>query len=511
MSDAGSVYAGQLSPDGRWRWDGTAWKPATDSALPSRPAWANLKLRSRASWYSLASVVVIGLVADQALRAGVFGLAASVTFVATAVALMLAGRLERVESRLLIALVCLFAAWFTIRASAWLLWPDLLVSAALMGLAVSFAVRGSLFDLGIAELVARTLHALLHAFAGIAFVGRPIAEARGRFRAAAPLARGLVIAAPIAVLIGALLASADPVFASFFTLNFDFGQLTLDAVFVVAGSLWAAGLLRLAASEPVERVDGPAWRLGTVEGLVVLAVLDTVFAAFALAQVLAATGAAGETLRSAGVTYADYARSGFFQLLWVSGITLVVLVLFSRITGFSSRKNRLAFVILAEAAIALTLLIVLVAFDRLSLYEHAYGCTMLRLYSHIFAAWIAVVFLLFAADLAGLWRRRRWFVGATSATALAVLLALNFVNPEAVVVALSTSHAQSAHKIDAQYLSELSSDATPALLNSRLLLDTPLRDQVDAAACAGRRSYSPSLPAFNWAEAEAAEARLTSC
>ena len=496
MSDAGSVNAGHLSPDGRWRWDGTAWKPATDSALPSRPAWANLKLRSRASWYSLVSVIAVGLVADQALRVGVFGLAASLTFVTAAVVLILAGRLERTESTLLIALAGMFAVWFTLRASAWLLWPDLLVSAALMGLAASFAVRGSLSDLGIAELAARTLYALLHAFAGFAFVGRPIAEARGRFGAAAPLARGLVIAAPIAVLIGVLLASADPVFASFFTLNFDFGQLTLDAVFVLAGSLWAAGLLRLVASEPVERVDGPAWRLGTVESLVVLAVLDTVFAAFALAQVLAATGSAGETLRSAGVTYADYARSGFFQLLWVSCITLVVLVLFSRITGFSSRKNRLAFVILAEAAIALTLLIVLVAVDRLSLYEQAYGFTMLRLYSHIFAAWIAVVFLLFAADLAGVWRRRRWFVGAMSATALALLLALNFVNPEAMVVALNTSHAQSAHKIDTKYLAELSSDATPALLNSRHLLDSPLRDQVDAAACAGPRSYSPGLPAL---------------
>ena len=479
--------------------------------LPTPPAWASLKLRSRASWYSLASVIVIGLVADQALRVGVFGLAASVTFVAAAVVLTFAGRLERVQSRLLIALAGLFAAWFTIRASAWLLWPDLLVSVALMGWAASFAIRGSLSDLGIAELVARTLHALLHALAGIAFVGRPIAEARSRFRAAAPLARGLVIAAPIAVLIGVLLASADPVFASFFTLNFDFGQLTLDAVFVIAGSLWAAGLLRLAASEPVERVNGPAWRLGSIESLVVLAVLDTVFAAFALAQALAAMGSAGETLRSAGVTYADYARSGFFQLLWVSGITLVVLVLFSRITGFASRKKRLAFVILAEAAIALTLLIVLVAFNRLSLYEQAYGLTMLRLYSHIFAAWIAVVFLLFAADLAGIWRRRRWFVGATSATALALLLALNFVNPEAVVVALNTRHAQSAHKIDTQYLTELSSDATPALLNSRDLLDTPLWNQVDATACAGPRSYSPSLPAFNWADAGAAAARRARC
>jgi Domain of unknown function (DUF4173) len=56
----------------------------------------------------------------------------------------------------------------------------------------------------------------------------------------------------------------------------------------------------------------------------VLALLDAVFTAFAIAQILV-TGAAQETLKSAGVSYSEYARSGFFQLLWAGGITLVTL------------------------------------------------------------------------------------------------------------------------------------------------------------------------------------------
>src|SRR5207249_665314 len=189
------------------------------------------------------------------------------------------------------------------------------------------------------------------------------------------------------------LASADPVFASFFNLNIDAGQLILDAVFVVLGALGVAGLLRLAASEPLERVNGPLWRLGATEALVVLAVLDAIFAAFAVAQVLAATGGAADTLRSAGVTYSDYARSGFFQLLWVSGITLAVLFLFSRISKFSDRRGALAFMVLAQCAIALTLMIVVVAFRRLSLYEVVYGFTMLRVYSPVFYVWVVAVLL----------------------------------------------------------------------------------------------------------------------
>jgi Domain of unknown function (DUF4173) len=418
---------------------------------------------------------------------------------------------KRRQPTLMIAIAAVFALWISVRASPWLVWPDLVAGLALLGLAASLVMRGSIFDVGIAELSARALHAGVHVSAGAAFIAKPVLESRRRFATLGPVGRGLIIAAPIAVLLSALLASADPVFASFFNVNIDLGQVLLDVTFVLAGLLAMAGLFRLAASEPLDRIDGPFWRLGAMEGLVVLAVLDAVFAAFAIAQLLAATGAADETLRSAGVTYADYARSGFFQLLWVGGITLGVLVLFSRITGFSTREHKMAFVTLAETAIALTLLIVVVAFRRLSLYEEAYGFTMLRLYSHVFAGWIAVVFLLLAADLMGVWRRRRWFVGAASTTALAVLLALNFANPEAMVVALNVNHAESTHKIDAQYLAELSTDATPTLLDSASLLDPTLRGQVRNVACAGSRTYSPSLATFNWADAQAAASRRARC
>jgi hypothetical protein len=261
----------------------------------------------------------------------------------------------------------------------------------------------------------------------------------------------------------------------------------------------------------VSRIDGPVWRLGATETLVVLAVLDAVFGAFAVAQVLAATGAAADTLRAANVTYADYARSGFFQLLWVSGITLALLYLFSRIGNVGERLASRAFMILALCAIALTLMIDVVAFRRLSLYEEAYGFTMLRLYSHVFAIWIAVVFIVLAADFIGAWRKRRWFIGATLATAMVVLLGLNIASPESLVVGFNTSHAQVAHKIDSSYLAELSSDATPALLSSRDELDPALRAQVTQAACKGSRTYAVAWGAWNFADAQAAKARRTGC
>jgi hypothetical protein len=474
------------------------------------PAWANLTLRVQPTWTVVASALAVGLLADQALRVGSVGLGASVALACVALALVQIGRLRRVESWLLTAAATAFGVWLTVRASPWLLWPDAAAAFALLCFAASIAVRGSLLDIGIAEAAARSINAALHAVAGSVFLARPIIRTRTRFAAVAPVARGLLIAIPIAAVLVGLLASADPIFASFLRINLDFGRLALDVVYIVIGSLVLAGLLRLASAQPIDRVDGPVWRLGTTEALVVLAVLDTIFGAFAIAQAIGASDGS-DALRAAGVTYADYARSGFFQLLWVAGITLVVLVGCSRITGFTDRTGRMAFVVLAETAIALTLLIVLVASTRLSLYESAYGFTMLRLYSHIFAGGIAVVFLLLAADVAGLWPRRRWFVGATAITTLGLLMALNFANPEAVVVGLNTDRAITTDNVDAQYLSQLSSDAAPALLAAPSQVDASLQQDLKAVACAGPRTYAPSPAAFNWAEAEAANVRRRGC
>jgi hypothetical protein len=459
----------------------------------------------------VAAALIAGLVTDQALRVGAFGLGTSVALAFLALALVFVASVERFESRLLAGAAAVFAAWLSVRASPWLVWPDLAAGLILVGSAAAFARRGSLLNIGMAEAAARGFHAMLHWTVGAAWAIRPITAMRGHFASAAPVVRGLLIATPVAVVVAALLASADPVFASFLTLNLDFSQLLADAFFVLVGSLVMAGLLRSAAAEPLDRVDGPSWRLGATEGLVVLAVLDAIFAAFAFAQAIAATGAAGDTLRAAGVTYADYARSGFFQLLWVAGITLVVLVLFSRITALHQPSSKRAFILLAEVAIVLTLLIVAVASMRLSLYENAYGFTMLRLYSHLFAGWVAVVFLLLAADLGGVFRRRRWFVGATAITALTLLLVLNFANPEALVARFNVDRAAATGKLDPQYLTELSGDAVPTLLASRAELQPAQFSQIKIAVCNGPRTYAPSPAAFNVAEADAASARRESC
>jgi hypothetical protein len=164
MSDDAAAQIGRLSADRKWRWDGAAWQPAAGEAAPvAVPAWMSLKLRDRATWMTVVAVLVVGLIADQFLRAGAVGLGASLTFAAAAVALIFAGRIVRLEARLLAAAAVLFGTWLSLRASPWLLVPDIAVALVLLVVAASLAARGSVLDLGFAEAAARAFSVVFHA------------------------------------------------------------------------------------------------------------------------------------------------------------------------------------------------------------------------------------------------------------------------------------------------------------------------------------------------------------
>jgi hypothetical protein len=160
------------------------------------------------------------------------------------------------------------------------------------------------------------------------------------------------------------------------------------------------------------------------------------------------------------------------------------------------------FSVMAEIAVALTIVIVVVALRRLFLYEHVFGWTMLRLFSTVFACWIALVFALFAATVAGVARRRAWFLPAVVFTALLTLFAMNIVNPERLVVEHDVRFA-AAHpaRIDASYLTSLSDDAVPALVAALPRLPVDVRTSIITEIC------NPQEYAFRgWAAANASRA-----
>lgn len=242
--------------------------------------------------------------------------------------------------------------------------------------------------------------------------------------------QGSAIAVPLVAVLAALLGSADIVFADLLSRGqFDATQLWYAALRFSVGSVAVLTLIGRAARD---RSQAPlaGFSLDRTPTLVVLAALNAMFGLFVAAQLYALTGAGEQILAEAGLTYRDYARQGFFQLLWVSGLTLLILLSLRSVAENWYRNDRW-FRWSSLAAVVLTFGVVVVAFGRLQLYIADDGLTPLRFYSSVFSMWVAMGFVIVAVRLFGVRSSAAWTLPALVASGLLVLAALNIANPEA--------------------------------------------------------------------------------
>lgn len=489
--------------------------------LPDRPDWAELRLARPAGGGVVVAALVAGVVADLAVRSG-GALAGAVLVTAVAVMLLGTGGARGVQSRALIGVASVFGAFLALRASPWLLPLDVLASGALLALGASLAPGGSLLHLPLLGLAARGVHAGLHGLAAPAFVWQGLGRLRSRLGRDRPAGggpgsgprwqatlRGISLALPLLVVLGALLASADVLFAHLLDWAPDVDNLGGHVALVAFGAWGMAGLLRLASARPLNPVPQRFALVGQVEATVVLGSVVALFAAFAATQVVGLAGGGRHVVETAGLTFAEYARSGFFQLVAVAAITFAVLLAVD-VLAAPDPATRRRFLLLSEACVALTLVIVVTALHRLDLYENAYGLTMLRFYAAVFVVWVGICLVLLGGWFA-VHRRRAWFPTAAIGAGLAGLLVLNLVNAEALVVRRNVALAERFGRFDTGYLSELSDDAIPELVRSLPRLDAAAQAELRNHVCSVPSTPKGSWAAWNGSERAAIAARNKVC
>lgn len=487
----------------------------TTGGLFLNPLERELQVVRPADGLALAVVVAGGIAFDVAVRSGVASLGGAVAATAMAALLFATRRFESRTSQALLSAASVFGWWLLGRSS-----PELAVlnAVAVTGLAVIAAAlsrSGSLFDATWPEWCRRAAHAALHALAGAGFASAAARRANvvaPQHRAlAGGIARGMVLAAPIFMSAAALLAWGDAIFASIFDVEIDAGSLSWHVVLTVFGALAVAGTVRVASAAPPRRWALTPILIGWVEVAVVLGSLVVLYAAFAVVQVVAATGGADHVLATSGLTYATYARSGFFQLLAVAVMTLFLVVAARSVTADATGTGRRVVTALTLAAVALTLMIVAVAVRRLQLYSDAFGLTLLRFYASAFALWIGAVFVAFGLSAGGVGRPRQWFPGAVGMLALTALFLLNVANPHGHIATTNLERAVAGHRFDASYLGQLSPDAVPAIEARADRLPPEHVAAVREAVCPRAVHVPQGLWSYNAARTSGARAHHALC
>lgn len=457
----------------------------------------------------LGSAVALGVLADVLFQGRPLGLNVVVFALGFVAALALILRVGRVPlhqgRRWMAAPLVLFAALFAWHDSTLLTAANALALVGAVSLGALRRTRDRPENAGLVDYAAGVAAAGAATFAGTINLlesdvpWRELRRLRGE-RAVA-VGRGVAIGLPFLAVFGGLFLAADAVFRRLAqaVLPTALPHLWLNMVIAVVAAWASAGLLRdlVAPRDEVRLVNAAALaakqsriQLGGTEIAVALALIDLLFLAFVAVQARYLFGGRSVVLGHQHLTYADYARHGFFELLAVSALVVPVVLAANAVA-----RERLALVRgLSAMLIALELAVAVSALQRMRVYVDAYGLTELRLYVTGVTLWIMAV-LVWAGATVLRARPRRFAVGVLVAGFVATI-ALNVVNPDALIVRTNLDRG----RVDPSYLTSLSDDAVPALV-ARLPLLTPAAQRQVARVLLARRFDGDPL---GWNDARAA-------
>jgi len=243
---------------------------------------------------------------------------------------------------------------------------------------------------------------------------------------------------------------------------------------------WPASPAWTAAPRPADR---PPLRLGTTEAATILVVVDLLFAVFVGLQ-LAYLFGGNDTRAMAGMTYADYARRGFFELVLVAVLAGMLVVTLDLSVARRSRVQLGGALVL----LGLTAVVLVSALVRLRLYQAMYGWTELRFVVLVAIGWLAVALAVAAGLL--LTRRARWTLHALGIGVLVALVGMNVVGPQAFVTERNLERAIDPTLVpeggrtglDTEYLGQLGDEAV-----------VPVVAAWDRLGAADRDALAPAL------------------
>lgn len=311
---------------------------------------------------------------------------------------------------------------------------------------------------------------LVMVFGSLGEIGRPFAdlgtylktEGTDKNKKIWSAVLGIVIALPLLFITAALLGSADAVFRQMTDAFYAWIRPAniFNIVFRILFLFFASYLLLSFLCRHTLKEEVQDRRTGDpIPAMIVTGLLSLLYLLFSGVQIF------GLFLQKLalpeGYTYAEYAREGFFQLLAVSILNLVIVLC---VMSFV-KKSRVLRLILTVMSLC-TFIMIASSAVRMVLYIRYYDLTFQR----IFVLWaLAVLFILFVGVMLHIFRESfplfRYSVGVVTV----LYLALSFSHPDYLIARVNLAKAQESLQaegstVDYDYLSTLSADAAPVLI-----------------------------------------------
>ncbi len=327
----------------------------------------------------------------------------------------------------------------------------------------------------------------------------------GRLRQVRGVLAGILIAAPLLAIFAALFAAADQVFANVLQNLFDFDPRSIltHTFFIGFWGALTAGLLRWGLiGRPIAALRMEYVPASVAPFAVALGLLDALFLLFVVIQLRYFFGGAALVEQTGGLTYAEYARAGFFELVTASALVLPIVLGVDFLARGGAPPQIRTMRQLSGLLLVLLSIVMASGLERMRLYVSVFGLSATRLYATAFMVFLIGVFAWFTwTVLRG--NRARFAFGALM-QGLAVLAGLHVLNPDAFIVRTNLARPTVERRFDVVYATTLGADAVPALLTA--LPQLPAEDRCRAATALLKRwgtDAESDWRTWNWSRSRA--------
>ena len=238
----------------------------------------------------------------------------------------------------------------------------------------------------------------------------------------------VLVTVPLIALLVVLLSGADKVFGYYadkILSAFSFSDFILH-VFLTVGAflLFYSFFWHTGYEKPMNfEIRESKFKIDNLISYIILGSVLALYALFCAVQFAYLFASAG---LPPGISYSEYAREGFAQIVLVSGINLVIF-------GFMVKYGGKSIVLKIMLCVFIYVTGVMLAsgFMRLGLYINTFGMTFLRLISAWFIIYLALVLILCAARLL---TPKLPLVAVSAVLLLVCYNILGYINPDAFIV-----------------------------------------------------------------------------
>jgi len=278
--------------------------------------------------------------------------------------------------------------------------------------------------------------------------------------------KGVLISLPIVMIVTMLLSSADEIFANvfgdfiyFFTDNISLHIMRCIFIFL-AFIYFASYIYNLVETDSGVNAEEGVAKKRDVNNYIILTIITILNVIYLLFSVIQFSYLFTQIGVAKDFDYATYARSGFFELVFVSVINLILIIISTMNRKSETRRLDIYKKVMNTLLCTFNMILLVSSWYRMYLYEATYGYTTLRLLVYIGIVTEAILLII---TIGYIFKEKINLFKCYLVVIICMYVIINYINMDYIIAKRNIDRYFMGEDIDYVYLRYLSPDASREL------------------------------------------------